>query len=382
MRPRESQRYAHQVRPRGRGFVGGCKDDDGTGCDDVLLTKEEIEVWVVNLSRLGRAIAQALKCDAKDAKLGLDGTRQIASLGDAPLPVVLTVQHDGDGFGDVVAQLVARFPKGFVLLAPTSRFCTAPATELLGRVNAGFFSLESQVMLTAQGNLQARKRGLTVTWLARNGLVHRILVTPKNPRTDKQMSVRELFSEQARRFDALTGAQQDAWIVAAADYQSTPTLGQSGPLTGLQLFLRINCKLGLLGQTLVDMPPSAPQFPTLAPQNLFITNTGGVVAVRLTCPTDPGETTVLRASPPQKSATRACRNFRIIGVCPAAGGGAPGCSRESVKREESHHSRRLPVPNHQSLRLRLPAHPTRNEILAMKSRPKLCCSRSRISLRR
>ena len=164
---------------------------------------------------------------------------------------------------------------------------------------------------------QTGKLGLTVTWPGRNGLIRRILVTPANPRTDKQMSVRELFSEQARRFDALTDAQQDAWIVAAADFKSTPTLGQSGPLTGLQLFLRINCKLGLLGQTLVNVPPEAPQFPTLAPQNLVITNTGGVVAVRLTCPTDPGETTVLRASPPQNSAVRACRNFRIIGVSPA-----------------------------------------------------------------
>jgi hypothetical protein len=139
--------------------VGVCKDDDGTGCDDILLTQEEVEVWDVNLARLGRAIAQALKCDAKDAKLGLARTRQIASLGDAPLPIVLTVQHDGDGFGDVVAQLVARFPKGFILLAPTSRFCTAPATEMLGRVKAGFFSLEANVTLLASGKLHAAKGG-------------------------------------------------------------------------------------------------------------------------------------------------------------------------------------------------------------------------------
>ena len=149
----------HEVRPRGRGFVGVCKNDDGTGCDDILLAQEEVEVWEVSLARLGRAIAQALKCDAKDAKLGLDRTRQIASLGDAPLPIVLTVQHDEEGFGDVVAQLVARLPKGFILLAPKSRFCTAPATELLSRVNAGFLSLEAHVTLLASGKLHAPKSG-------------------------------------------------------------------------------------------------------------------------------------------------------------------------------------------------------------------------------
>jgi len=53
-----------------------------------------------------------------------------------------------------------------------------------------------------------------------------------------------------------------------------------------------------------------------------ITNTGGVIAVKLTCPIDPGENTVLRASPPQNSAVRACGNFRIIGTCPAPAQGS------------------------------------------------------------
>jgi len=164
---------------------------------------------------------------------------------------------------------------------------------------------------------QTGKLGLTVTWPGRNGLIRRIFVTPANPRTDRQLVVRDLLAQEARRFDALTDAQQDAWNVAADGYQSRSKLGQSGPLTGLQLFVRVNCKLGLLGQAPVDAPPAAPQFPDLAPQNLVITNTGGVVAVKLTCPTDPGENTVLRASPPQNSAVRACSNYRIIGICPA-----------------------------------------------------------------
>jgi hypothetical protein len=161
-----------------------------------------------------------------------------------------------------------------------------------------------------------------VTWHGRNGQVRRILAIPKNPRTDRQLEVRDLLLQQARRFDALTDVQQDAWNVAAAGFHSTPSLGQSGPLTGLQLFVRVNCKLGLLGQDAVDVPPVAPQFPALAPQGLVITNTGGAVAVKLTCPTNPGENTVLRASPPQNSAIRACRNYRIIGTCPVPTAGS------------------------------------------------------------
>ncbi len=164
---------------------------------------------------------------------------------------------------------------------------------------------------------QVGKLGLTVTWQGRNGQLRRILVTPRNPRTDSQLEVRELLQHQARAFEALADGQQDAWNTAAASIRSVPTLGQSGPLTGLQLFIRINCKLGLLGMEPVAVPPTAPQFPGLAPQSLVSTNTAGVIALTLTCPSSPGESTVLRASPPQNSAVRRCRNYRIIGVCPA-----------------------------------------------------------------
>src|ERR1035441_779970 len=96
---------------------------------------------------------------------------------------------------------------------------------------------------------QVGKYGQSVTWQGRNGLIRRIRVKPANPRTDKQLPGRELLAEQTRRFDTLTDAQQDAWNVAGGGFKSRPSLGQSGPLTGLQLFVRVNCKLGLLGQT-------------------------------------------------------------------------------------------------------------------------------------
>lgn len=151
---------AYELKPQGNGFVGKCKDDDGPRCDDIALTADEAEVWEVNLKRLGAAIAGALKLPSKDDKLNIHRTRQIASLGSAPpLPILLTVQQDSDGFSNVVAQLVARLPKGFILLTPTDRFCTANATDMMGRVNAGFFDLETHVELLDNGRLHASKSG-------------------------------------------------------------------------------------------------------------------------------------------------------------------------------------------------------------------------------
>ena len=161
------------------------------------------------------------------------------------------------------------------------------------------------------------KDGSTVVFAGRYGLVSRRRVIPTNPRTERQSEVRRHLAEQARRFGDLTDAQREAWNAAAATYRSHPRQGQSGPLTGLHLFIRVNCKLALFGLEPLNTPPPPPEFPELAPQDLVITNTAGVIAVKLVCPADPGDNTVLRASPPQSAGVGTCREFRIIGTCPA-----------------------------------------------------------------
>jgi len=50
------------------------------------------------------------------------------------------------------------------------------------------------------------------------------------------------------------------------------------------------------GQAQVDASPASSQFPSLAPANLTITNTAGVIALRLACPTDPGENHAYRVA--------------------------------------------------------------------------------------
>ena len=168
---------------------------------------------------------------------------------------------------------------------------------------------------------QVGKLGMTVTWPGRYGLIRRQWVVPSNPRTVAQLNVRSILTLQSSRFDGLTPTQQDAWTAAAALVQSKPSLGQSGPLTGLQLFSKINATLALYGQEPVDAPTVKPTFAALAPQNLTITNTGGVIAIALTCPADPGVNTTLRGSSPQHSGVRALPSLRILGMVPAPAAG-------------------------------------------------------------
>jgi hypothetical protein len=169
---------------------------------------------------------------------------------------------------------------------------------------------------------QSGKRGKTVSMEGRYGQVSRILATPANPETPAQVNIRRILKKVSARWRALQETQRAAWIAAAQNYKTHARLGQSGPLTGAQFFNKINCTLALFGQDQVDAPPAPPQFPDLAPQGLVITNTAGVVALKLTCPTNPGQNTIVRGSPPLSAGREKCANYRILGMCPVPTAGA------------------------------------------------------------
>jgi hypothetical protein len=164
---------------------------------------------------------------------------------------------------------------------------------------------------------QSGKRGLNVSQAGQFGQISRTLAIPANPRTGAQMSVRDNLSRVAAKWRALTETQRIEWMEAATAVKSTSRLGQNGALSGFQMFTKINCTLAQFGQTAVETPPIRPQFPALAPQNLVITNTAGVVALKLTCPADPGDNTIVRGSKPVSQGVEVCKDFRILGTCPA-----------------------------------------------------------------
>lgn len=161
---------------------------------------------------------------------------------------------------------------------------------------------------------QVGKLGQTVTWQGRNGLLRRILATPRNPRTPAQQIIRQNLATQAAGYDQLTEDQQEAWIATAAQMQSKPTLGQSGPLTGLQLFTKVNCALLAIGGTPVTTPPAKPLLQILPIDALAITNAAGVVTLRLHTTGSPPEGTMLRACAPLKSGARRGADYRLLGT--------------------------------------------------------------------
>jgi hypothetical protein len=161
---------------------------------------------------------------------------------------------------------------------------------------------------------QAGKIGTVVAASNRYGQYRRQLVIPANPRTRAQVGVRHAFGVITARWRTLTQDQRDAWMATAAAANSLPRLGQSGPLTGAQLFTRINCSRAALGFDPLDDPPPLPQFPANPVGALDISNVGGVITLKLACPNPPAENTTVRAAAPCSPGINYSDHYRILGV--------------------------------------------------------------------
>ncbi len=164
---------------------------------------------------------------------------------------------------------------------------------------------------------QTGSLGLTVTYPSRYGLIRRTRVTPANPQSARQLIVRGILTSVATAWDnVLSEDEQNAWIAAAAQVQSRPTLGQSGPLTGLQFFMKIAAALSLVGEEMPVDPPAKPQMASPPIDTFTITNTGGTIALRLHTTDAPAQLTTVWASAPQKCGTRRPISMRYLGLLP------------------------------------------------------------------
>lgn len=85
-------------------------------------------------------------------------------------------------------------------------------------------------------------------------------VSPVQPRTSRQLEVRELFTSFSRRFSqVLTDEQQEAWRQAAASTPVRDVFGDSITLTGINLYTRLNSLRALMGLEPLDEPPPVVQ---------------------------------------------------------------------------------------------------------------------------
>jgi len=125
-------------------------------CPETPLTQADLITLELSWSRLGRALCQAFGCHVKLIDTLIPNTMQIGSWSADAVPVILTIQAHRQVFRRAIPELVARLRQPFILFAPTSRFLEANSQELLANVSAGFFPLDSNVILTDHGTLHPK----------------------------------------------------------------------------------------------------------------------------------------------------------------------------------------------------------------------------------
>ena len=144
---------AHDIvcRPDGS-FVATCRGDPERPLE-IPLTPADITPLEVSRSKLARALSEALGLQSKFATLPPPNTIQFGAWSADAVPAILTIQACRSAFLRVVPDLVARLQRPFMLFAPTRNHFDALSLDMLSRVRADFFPLDSTVLLADNGRL-------------------------------------------------------------------------------------------------------------------------------------------------------------------------------------------------------------------------------------
>jgi hypothetical protein len=130
---------------------------------------------------------------------------------------------------------------------------------------------------------RTNKIGNMVAYISPYGQCYHAYIVPRNPRTEPQMHMREIFGSSSSGWGVkLTEAQRRRWVQAALTAPSQPSLGQYSHLSGQQLCVKINSTLRCVGQPPLDEPPAPVVFgPNPVGDLVTVNDEGGGVRLLL-----------------------------------------------------------------------------------------------------
>jgi len=117
------------------------------------------------------------------------------------------------------------------------------------------------------------KIGNQVAYVSPFGQCYHAYVLPRDPATEAQYRVREIFGSASNGWGLkLTESQRQRWGLAAQNVSSHPSLGQYSHLSGQQLCVKINSVLRCVGQAPVAEPPAPVVFGPSPVGELIVVN--------------------------------------------------------------------------------------------------------------
>jgi hypothetical protein len=165
------------------------------------------------------------------------------------------------------------------------------------------------------------KRGLVVAFQSRFGQVERQHTPARKPPTAAQLDSAADFGDAAKGWNGLTDEQRDAWRAFGKTVSSHPRGGDSGPLTGQNLYTAINRNQALLGLPRFLYPPERPAFDANPVIALNITEDGDTVSLKLTLAKPPTAPILIFAARPHSAGRQYCDKYHYIGLVPSSDGG-------------------------------------------------------------
>lgn len=112
------------------------------------------------------------------------------------------------------------------------------------------------IKLTAFIDQVSGKLNGTVFSRNRGGAYVRSKSKPSNPQTAAQMAVRSAFGAISQLWGKLSEEARSAWNASVGNYPYINRLGDSKTLSGFALHQKLNRNLQIIGENLVDLPPS------------------------------------------------------------------------------------------------------------------------------
>lgn len=89
----------------------------------------------------------------------------------------------------------------------------------------------------------------------RAGNYVRTKVTPSNPNTSFQSSVRSILTQFSQAWRGLTQAQRDSWNGAVDSYQGSDIFGDIKSPSGINLYIKLNSNLAEVSASSIALPP-------------------------------------------------------------------------------------------------------------------------------
>lgn len=154
----------------------------------------------------------------------------------------------------------------------------------------------------------------------RAGAYTRTKVTPVNPQSSYQVTVRNRFTTYAQNFRALTAAQILSWNNAVSNFIGTDIFGDSKTPSGINLYGKLNMNLENAGQTAITSPPLPQGADPVVISGVTADVSSTLFTIASAAAAVPaGHTLIIEATPlvsPGKNFVKS--EFRVIGTAAAA----------------------------------------------------------------